>query len=129
MGDGTRAEWIDPLHPWTNPLPVSEYPERLLVDFATRCNLRCPMCPVWGSDDERAIDDVKGIMDLDGARRILDEVAGAAPMVAPSVYGEPLLIPDLRQILTAIKQRGMPIAMNTNGLTLTDDLARFFVEL
>jgi pyruvate-formate lyase-activating enzyme len=129
MTDWTGADWIDPRRPWTNPLPVPEYPERLLVDFATRCNLRCPMCPVWGSDDERAIDEVTGVMDVEGARRLLDEVMAAAPMVAPSVYGEPLLIPDLREILTAIKQRGMPIAMNTNGLTLTDALARCFVDL
>jgi MoaA/NifB/PqqE/SkfB family radical SAM enzyme len=129
MRDWTKAEWIDPLHPWTDPLPVSEYPERLLVDFATRCNLRCPMCPVWGSDDERAIDEVKGIMDLEAARRLLDEVMTAGPMVAPSVYGEPLLIPNLKELFTDIKRRGMPIAMNTNGLTLTDDLARFFVDV
>src|SRR5262245_21267968 len=129
MRDWTKAEWIDPARPWTDPLPVSEYPERLLVDFATRCNLRCPMCRVWGSDDERAIDEVKGIMGLDEARRMLDEVAAARPMVAPSVYGEPLLIPNVKEVFTEIKGRGMPIAMNTNGLTLTDDLARFFVEL
>src|SRR5437867_195547 len=129
MRDWTKAEWIDPTHPWTDPLPVSEYPERLLVDFATRCNLRCPMCPVWGSDDERAIDEVKGIMGLEEARRMLDEVAAARPMVAPSVYGEPLLIPNVKEVFTEIKHRGMPIAMNTNGLTLTDELSRFFVEL
>jgi hypothetical protein len=45
--------WIDPTRPWTNPLPIPDLPERLLVDFATRCNLRCPMSPVWGPDDER----------------------------------------------------------------------------
>ena len=129
MRDWTKAEWIDPTHPWTDPLPVSEYPERLLVDFATRCNLRCPMCPVWGSDDERAIDEVKGIMGLEEARRMLDEVAAARPMVAPSVYGEPLLIPNVKEVFSEIKRRGMPIAVNTNGLTLTDDLSRFFVDL
>src|SRR5438128_1318861 len=102
MRDWTNAGWIDPTRPWTDPLPVPEFPERLLVDFATRCNLRCPMCPVWGSDDERAIDEVRGIMDLAAARRMLDEVMGARPMVAPSVYGEPLLIPDLRSVFTQI---------------------------
>jgi pyruvate-formate lyase-activating enzyme len=129
MRDWTTAEWIDSARPWTNPLPVPEFPERLLVDFATRCNLRCPMCPVWGSDDERAIDEVKGVMDLEAARRMLDQVMHARPMVAPSVYGEPLLIPDLKQVFAEIKRRGMPIVVNTNGLTLTEDLARFFVDL
>src|SRR5438067_13583752 len=112
MRDWTQAEWIDPLHPWTNPLPVSEYPERLLVDYATRCNLRCPMCPVWGSEDEREIDAVTGIMDLAGARRMLDEFTTTPPMVAPSVYGEPLLIPNLREVCLDLKRRGIAVAMN-----------------
>ena len=41
-----------PQHNW-KPLPVSDMPERLLIDFATRCNLRCHMCPVWGLEDEK----------------------------------------------------------------------------
>ena len=129
MSGWTEAAWIDPQRPWSDPLPVPEFPERLLVYFATRCNLRCPMCPVWGSDDERAIDEVKGVMDLAAARRMLDEVMAHRPMVAPAVYGEPLLIPDVAQVFAEIKRRGMPIAVNTNGLTLTDDLARSFVDL
>src|SRR5262249_19098913 len=129
MGDWTKAEWIDPTHPWTDPLPVSEYPERLLVDFATRCNLRCPMCPVWGSDDERAIDEAKGIMGLDEARRMLDEVSAARPMLAPSVYGEPLFIPNLKEVFTEIKRRCMSIAMKRKALTLTSRVAEIFVGL
>lgn len=124
MRDWSKAEWVDPALGW-KPLPVPEKPERLLVDFATRCNLRCGMCPVWGAPENDDIESVKGIMDLDRARRMLDEVMSAKPMVAPSVYGEPLLIPDLRQVIIDLKSRDMPIAMNTNGLTLTDDMAEF----
>ena len=61
MTDYSRAPWADPKFNW-KPLPVTELPERVLIDFATKCNLRCPMCPVWGSDDNDAIDSVKGIM-------------------------------------------------------------------
>jgi MoaA/NifB/PqqE/SkfB family radical SAM enzyme len=50
-------------------------------------------------------------------------------MVAPSIYGEPLLIPNLRDVLADMKHRGIAIAMNTNGLTLTEDLAEFFCVL
>ena len=49
MKDFSNAPWVDPSFGW-KPHPVSELPERLLIDFATKCNLRCPMCPVWGSD-------------------------------------------------------------------------------
>src|ERR1700741_1740166 len=82
--DWSKAEWVDPKYNW-KPLPVSEMPDRLLIDFATRCNLRCHMCPVWGLEDDSAIDNVKGIMNLDAARRMLDEFTNAQPMVAPSI--------------------------------------------
>src|SRR2546430_2054710 len=128
MRDWSKADWVDPKHNW-QPLPVSDMPERLLIDFATRCNLRCHMCPVWGLEDEKQIDDVKGIMNLDAARNMLDQFTKVQPMVAPSIYGEPLLIPNLREVLADMKRRGIAIAMNTNGLTLTQDLAEFFCDI
>jgi len=128
MPDWTKADWVDPAYGW-RPLPVSELPDRLLVDFATRCNLRCPMCPVWGLEDEAQIEPLKGIMSLAAAREMLDEFTSKKPMVAPSIYGEPLLIPNLREVLSAVKSRGMPLALNTNGLTLTESIARFFCDI
>jgi pyruvate-formate lyase-activating enzyme len=125
--DWSSAPWVDASLGW-KPRPISELPERALMDFATKCNLRCPMCPVWGSEDEDAIDSVKGIMNADDARRVLDEMMAAQPLVQPSMYGEPLLIPDLRARLADMKSRGMTIAFNTNGLTLSEDLAKFFVD-
>lgn len=125
--DWSKAPWVDPKLSW-KPRPVPEMPLRLLMDLATKCNLRCEMCPVWGSTDSEAIDSVKGIMDFDRARQILDEVANAKPMIAPIVYGEPLLVPRLKDHIANMKGRGMAVVINTNGLTLTDDVASFFVE-
>jgi radical SAM protein with 4Fe4S-binding SPASM domain len=127
MQDYSKALWVDPAHNW-KPLPVTELPERVLIDFATKCNLRCPMCPVWGSEDEDAIDSVKGIMNVDRARAMLDEMMAAKPLVQPCIYGEPLLIPDFKSRILDMKSRGMTIAINTNGLTLSDSIAKFLVE-
>lgn len=128
MSDWSKAEWVDPSYTWT-PRPVQEFPERLLMDFATRCNLRCPMCPVWGVEDEQAIESVKGVMDLEAGRRILDEVMTAKPMIAPSIYGEPLLIPNMKEVFSDMKERGLPIAVNTNGLTMSEKIANFWVDI
>lgn len=128
MTDWSQAEWVDPSYRW-QPLPVPEYPERMLIDYATKCNLRCPMCMVWGWDQEEKYSDLLGAMDLEAARKMLDEVMAAKPMVAPSLYGEPLLIPNLEQVFTDIKKRGLPIVINTNGLTLSQRLAQFFVDI
>ena len=128
MRDWSKAEWVDPAFNW-KPLPVSEMPERLLIDYATRCNLRCHMCPVWGLEDNDQIGTVEGIMDVDASRRMLDQFTNVQPMVAPSIYGEPLLIPKLREVFSDMKQRGIALALNTNGLTLTEDLAEFFCQI
>jgi MoaA/NifB/PqqE/SkfB family radical SAM enzyme len=128
MRDWSKAPWVDPSLNW-QPLPVSDLPERVLLDLATRCNLRCPMCPVWGSPDNEAIDSVVGVMDLEASRRLLDEIAVAKPLVQPNLYAEPLLAPRLREQLLEMKNRGMAVAMNTNGLTLSDDLAKYFVDI
>jgi MoaA/NifB/PqqE/SkfB family radical SAM enzyme len=126
--DWSKADWVDPSYDW-RPKPVTELPERVLIDFATRCNLRCPMCPVWGSEDNEAIDSLRGVMNEGKARRLLDELMAAKPLVQPNMYGEPLLIPNLRDVLLGMKSRGMTIAFNTNGLTMTQELADFFVDI
>ncbi len=127
MRDWSKAEWVDSKYNW-KPLPVPELPGRVLLDLATKCNLRCPMCVVWGSEDEQAVDSVQGVMDLESSRRLLDEIMAAKPLVQPNMWGEPLLAPNLREQLMEMKRRGIAVAMNTNGLTLNEDLARFFVE-
>jgi hypothetical protein len=38
--DWSAAEGVDPIYQW-KPLPVSDMPERPLIDYATRCNPRC----------------------------------------------------------------------------------------
>ena len=126
MKDWSKADWVDPKFNW-KPAPVPEMPPRVIIDFATKCNLRCSMCPVWGEDEE-SIDSVKGLMALENARKLIDEISVAKPLVHPCLYGEPLLAPHLKDHIMQVKSKGMPIALNSNGLSLTDELAQFFVE-
>lgn len=126
--DWTKADWIDQDHPWIDPLPVPDMPERLLIDYATRCNLRCPMCVVWGSEEARKVEEIQGVMDIDRARQLLDEVMATQPLVQPNMWGEPLLIPELETVIGDLKARGLPVAMNTNGLRLTTDVCQMLID-
>ena len=105
--------------------PVSDLPQRVIMDLAITCNLRCPMCPVWGSDDKGAIDSVRGTMDLDHANALLDELESEGPLVHPALYGEPFLAPHFEEVVKNAKSKGMPVAINTNGLALSDRLVQF----
>jgi MoaA/NifB/PqqE/SkfB family radical SAM enzyme len=106
---------------------VPDMPPRVLIDFATKCNLRCSMCPVWG-EDENSIQSVKGVMAVENARRLLDEIAASKPLIHPCLYGEPLLAPNLKDHIRQAKASGMTFAFNTNGLTLSEEMAEFLVS-
>ncbi|WP_109117499.1 radical SAM protein [Azospirillum sp. TSO22-1] len=110
-------------------LPVPDLPPRILMDLRTDCNLKCPMCIVHGDPENPA---VKGIlrrsMSVEQSRRILDEVMAAKPLIQPSLWSEPTLAHDFQEHVRAMKERGATVAMNTNGLLLTEATARFLVE-
>lgn len=112
-----------------NMFNVKELPPRLVLDLqSNKCNLRCPKCPVHGSSEYERVKFMRGSMSFDNLQGILDEVMVATPLIQPCLYSEPLLDPNFCRNVTAMKERGIAVAVNTNGLLLTEDLARFFVE-
>jgi MoaA/NifB/PqqE/SkfB family radical SAM enzyme len=125
------AQQVDgtPVDPKAQDSKVSALPPRLLLDLATLCNLHCPQCPVWGSGRKEDIKKIVGVMDVDNYRRILDEIMQAPALVVPNLYGEPLLAPNIGKRITEMKSRGISVAINTNGLALTPELADFFVAV
>ena len=110
---------------------VPALPERLLLDLRTECNLNCPMCLLHG--DIRELDADKkeaaiGKMELEQATSLLDEIMSARPLIQPSMWGEPLLAKDLKEHIKGMKDRGIAVCFNTNGLTLREHHVEFFVE-
>lgn len=111
------------------PVDVPDIPERYLLDLTTRCNLRCPMCPVWGNqENKKAQNIVKGEMPIEQFYQILDQIKHVKPLVQPNMYGEPLISPLIRDQVAAMKKKDISVAINTNGLLLTQDLAENFVK-
>lgn len=116
--------------PVDGPLPVPDLPPRLLMDLAGGvCNLRCPKCYVFGMSDAKTIKSLRGDMSLENARRILDEVAAIKPIIQPQLWSESLMAKNFREHVAAMKTAGAAVAINTNGLLLKEDMARFFVDV
>jgi len=85
------------------------------------------MCPIWG-ETENDTENVKGIMSLENARKILDEVMAAKPLVHPALYGEPTLAPAFKEIIKDCHSKGMTVAINSNGLAINKQLAEYIVK-
>jgi radical SAM protein with 4Fe4S-binding SPASM domain len=109
---------------------VPDMPSRVLIDLRTDCNLKCPMCIVHGeTDDPRLKAFLRRSMSLAQARAVLDEIMASKPLIQPNLWSEPLLAHDFKAHIRHMKERGLTVALNTNGLLLREDMAKFFVEM
>jgi MoaA/NifB/PqqE/SkfB family radical SAM enzyme len=76
-----------------------------------RCNLSCAYCNEY--------DDHSNPVPLEEMYRRLDRLAGMGTAVITISGGEPLLHPELDQIIARIRRRGMMAGLITNGYLLT----------
>ena len=93
--------------------------QQLFWESTLRCNVRCLHC---GSDCSSS--EVTPDMPAEDFLRVIDQ--SVTPHVDPHKVliiisgGEPLMRTDLAQVGKALKQRGYPWGMVTNGLALTE---------
>ena len=114
----------------SGPIPVPEFPKRVLLDLVTDCNLKCPMCIVHGeTDDPRLKEFLKKSMTVENAKQVLDELMAAKPLMMPGMWSEPTMNPNFKTHITQMKERGLTVAMNTNGLKINADMAQFLVDV
>ena len=109
---------------------VPEFPKRLIIGLQDGyCNLKCPMCYVHGSKNDKAIKSIRGVMSIKNACRIFDEVMKAQPTINPIAWAEPFVMKNIDRYILAMKKRGIPVTINSNGLLLRDDLIDFLINI
>lgn len=107
------------VHPSVNTL------KRLYVEVTNQCNLACSTCMrnVW---------DVQyGNMTLEVFERILGSFQDRPqkPELFLGGYGEPLSHPRIHEMVEQAKRRGHHVSLITNGILLTETVARKLIEL
>lgn len=109
---------------------VPDLPKRFNIGLLDGyCNLKCPMCHVHGRGHKQASPIIRGKMSYEHACRIFDEIMEVHPVINPVLSAEPLMLKDLAEYIKAMKNRGILVVMNTNGLLLTERIAKTFVEI
>ena len=115
-----------------NRKPVPQYPQKMQVGVRDGyCNLKCPMCLAHSSDLNHDLEKGghKGEMSFETLMTMLTEVQGNRPTISPNRWSEPLMIRDFAKHIKAFKAEGFPIILNTNGLSLTRELAQLMVDV
>ncbi len=83
-----------------------------------RCNLRCVHCYSHSRDLAYS-----GELSTAEAERFIDDLAAFGAPVLLFSGGEPLLRPDLLDLVTRARQRGLRAVISTNGTLIDDALA------
>ena len=88
-----------------------------VIDIVGTCNLRCPSCPVANSPTNLGAVR-KGTMPIELFETILEKIARESPSQRPTIslfnWGEPLLHPQLSQIIRLVRDRDWSCVVSTN---------------
>jgi len=97
-------------------------PLSLAIESTAKCNLFCPMCP-----RETFYFPPKD-MDLAVFRKVIDESKDFLEFAVPYGAGEPLLNPEIYDMLAYCKSVGLPTGISTNATVLTEAASRRLIE-
>lgn len=93
-----------------------KFPKRIDVNPTAKCNLRCTFC--WGPDHN-----IPDGIDTQEWKKIIGFFAANGTKEIVFTGGEPLIRPDLNQLLRFSKQQGLRVTLSTNTILLTEKRA------
>jgi len=97
-------------------------PLSLSIESTAKCNLFCPMCP------REYLHFPPRNMEIDLFRKIIDEGKDFLEFAVPYGVGEPLLNPEIYDMIAYCRQAGVPSGLSTNATVLTEQAGRRLIQ-
>ena len=88
--------------------------KKVYIEITNLCNLNCKFCPPTKR--------LKGFMTVGNFERIIKQIYKKTNLVCLHVKGEPLLHPDLLEILKVLEKYDLKTNITTNGVLLKEKL-------
>jgi len=104
-------------------MPEKNNLETIYLEITNRCNLRCSTCPRSFFHDTKQTKD----MSFEGVRSILEQVPRGLRVVLHGL-GEPLLHPQIAEIVALVKSYQHFVLFNTNSIGLNRMMAIALIE-
>jgi radical SAM protein with 4Fe4S-binding SPASM domain len=97
-------------------------PLTLTIESTAKCNLSCPMCL-----RERVAVPPKD-MEFSLFRKIIDEAEEFLEFAVPYGLGEPLLNPEIFDMISYCKKKGIPAGISTNATILNEEISHRLID-
>ena len=101
---------------------VNGGPLTLTIESTAKCNLSCPMCL-----RQRVYFPPRN-MDFSVFRKIIDEGKDTLEFAVPYGVGEPLLNPEIFDMIRYCKEKGIPTGISTNATILSEEYSHRLIE-
>lgn len=101
---------------------IPQRPERIQIEITNRCNYTCGMCP------RESFNLPEKDITLDLFKKIIDGIDSIYNITLTG-WGEPLLHPDLMDMILYTKSKGHHVGVTTNGLLLAPFIKKFLETL
>lgn len=97
-----------------------------LVFFETTagCNLECIHCRRLDVSREMIKDDLS----TDEAVNLIDQITEISKLILVFSGGEPLIRPDIFNLMKTANNKGLKVALATNGILVTEEIAKKIVD-
>ena len=101
--------------------PIAPPPLTLHVETTNSCNLDCVMC------FQQTMERKKGRIDFDFYKAVINQASGWVHHLQLANFGEPLLHPQIVEMVEYAATHGFFVELFTNGTLLTEERARALI--
>lgn len=107
---------------------LDDFPPCLQIEPSSVCNYRCVFC--YQTDREFTLpkNGYMGLMSLDLFKWVIDQAAGNVEAVTLASRGEPLLCPQIEEMLAYVSGKFLALKINTNAWYLDERKAHAILQ-
>lgn len=98
-------------------------PLRVWLEPTDKCNLACPLCI-----NKTIPEDTKGCMEWPLFKKIIDQLQGEICDVNLFHRGEPLLHPQIADMVNYVSEKGLNSRIHSNATMLTEELSKELLD-
>ena len=99
---------------------LDEFPPCLQIEPTSICNYRCTFCYQVDSSFNKKSNGMMGMMSFDLFKLLIDEAEGRCEAITLASRGEPLICPEIEEMLAYAGGKFLALKLNTNAWFLDD---------
>ena len=107
---------------------VDDFPPYLQIEVTSFCNFRCVFCYQTDNNLTNKNNGHMGHMTLNTFKNILDQISGNVEFVSLASRGEPLLCPQIEEMLAYTRNKFLNLKMNTNASLLNESICHSILQ-